>query len=1756
MQQQYMDVSAKPAAGGIDSYSSRAKIGEDHVEDALNMNVDASGRWSKRAGYEASMGWLPLRARRFIQDGTSIRIHFDSAQVVNLSTAEIGPVIMYGKLPQLADYGTSSYATPSTIYFDTFNLINKDTLSVGTNTINKSAADTGVASKYVYVGLAQALSGGNDSNDTVMPGLVQINTSTFAISVEYTASVQASAYFFYKEKTPAAGSVYTTTWVAGTSMTISAATHALSNSRIAVKVFSEAAGVATEAIPELVSINESGDVTITLTASITGFIVLSTVPLANYYTSAAVAGVNTFTIASPPSALCFYYIYYYSAGNRISVVPSLINYNSTTDATTITYELAVGSETVEIYYEDADSVSNIIELTDTGSATIDTTEGSFVVWGVGHEDTYTASAVKGGWVHHVDTYKSVGDSHLVAGVNGCLYWQAPFADAPSSFLLERSFTSLNARIQSEQIIGPLFVTASMSRTRGNVIDASVVSGMAVCTGAAYQSSGISHITLSFTGKTGNIAGSIGTNDVFTVSGMSNAKNNGSFRFLSVVTEDAVSAVLSISNASATDATMNETGSLGGAGVFTDGLTFSAYHRFIPGDVLFAEGASEYTMVATSATDGVLVQGVLTPTTFSANLLVTGSRKGRVLPLRLADNVVSVRNFVRGDSLYISGVTQKPVVINAHPGADVTATAVTASGITTITLSAARTFNQGQYISIFGDTTDVYNGEFAVLAAPNTTTITLSTPLVGDGAGAFRVLGKCLSLNQSVSWGDDFSASPVNPDGRWLPIEAPSRNGSLVIADTSPLLFSSNEYADQPNVKSVVVSDSMFFGNGDDRVFKYDGSAVVQAGLSRTIPSVFMSFDNSVPSILKGFETAYSASSVLGKSFTIAVNAFVIGDRVLDSVTGGIFVITDRQQDLAANTWKLVVAGDTSGLTGAGTLTAVKRFRYYVVYKLIDRNGNINSTNAANSSDMYFDLTASGRIRIKTSYYLPSSFQNFERMEVELYRTLANSLAPFYLTKRLSVDFSYSSLTSLEFIDDNDDAFLTQPDSTASALLQTEIGRGWQPPLRAKAVTTLDNRLLIANLKGWPKFDVTFKPSGVSATIANFDGITLLFRKDNTDTSTTPDFLNRVKFQFENAGSYGLSKPASFTFLPGDVNIGTDAIVVTGKVATQGGVGGDAMRFSTTGTLPAPLVAGTTYYGSSDFSFGTITIVVFATKADALAGTNRINLTTTGSGTHTFSGAGEIWDGIITRGADYTTGDWIYLFYDAAQTLPINLALCGWFQITKNADDTATILGWGRGTQTFGDNIPDTISWVGGAIPVWVGADFAYNQVNGNTSGSVELIAARRLADAINFVMSYSQYLNKQTNPTFQPWLTAYAGSDYGVGQCVIETQTPIRTTPELRLGTIPSALNIFVNNLARDTDEEIGASTLLFPSRVGLSYRNYPEIFDNLEGDRGTSDSVVDVNPADGQFITAIIPFFGESMFGGASLNQVALVFKESSVYVLDTTTREYQKLDSRGVGAIAPASITAARDSVMFASRGSIYRVTRQMTIQNVGKMLTGPRGLWGSHVNIDTLDVAAATHWGQERRYILSFPAKGGVGNSGAFVMQYDREDDGLPPAWSRYDNIPATLYANFGANNYFGSTEGIVFRTSVYGEAVDFADDVAAISSSITFRAEDFGLPGVRKSIPGILVQFDTPFGNVTDVTVKSGIGLSETFDTLGVIDVDADASPVIRCSVDKKKSTHIQVKITHSNPLEAFSIVGVSYRVGRMDSSGVPQTTDFK
>lgn len=104
------------------------------------------------------------------------------------------------------------------------------------------------------------------------------------------------------------------------------------------------------------------------------------------------------------------------------------------------------------------------------------------------------------------------------------------------------------------------------------------------------------------------------------------------------------------------------------------------------------------------------------------------------------------------------------------------------------------------------------------------------------------------------------------------------------------------------------------------------------------------------------------------------------------------------------------------------------------------------------------------------------------------------------------------------------------------------------------------------------------------------------------------------------------------FSSGDVNTGSDEITVTGHSYVEG----LPVRFTTTGTLPAPLAVDTTYY----LSVSGNDLQVHTTQGGGTnnAMTSPINLTNGGSGTHTIVPQEAFISGIVGKGGAAGQGD--------------------------------------------------------------------------------------------------------------------------------------------------------------------------------------------------------------------------------------------------------------------------------------------------------------------------------------------------------------------------------------------------------------------------------------------------------------------------------------------------------------------------------------
>jgi len=470
-----------------------------------------------------------------------------------------------------------------------------------------------------------------------------------------------------------------------------------------------------------------------------------------------------------------------------------------------------------------------------------------------------------------------------------------------------------------------------------------------------------------------------------------------------------------------------------------------------------------------------------------------------------------------------------------------------------------------------------------------------------------------------------------------------------------------------------------------------------------------------------------------------------------------------------------------------------------------------------------------------------------------------------------------------------------------------------------------------------------------------------------------------------------------------------------------------------------------------------------------------------------------------------------------------------------------------------------------SFPVFLGTDRNYGWNNANNE-NIYPVAARvllRLSNAINF----SQTI------TATPWCYANAGYDLGGQTLTIQfPENSLKTTPEL---VFPASLGVVeyygngvkVSQAVAPAETTVGAITNRFPSRVTISYPNFAEVFDRPFDISSTqSESIVDVNPADGQEITGIFPFFSESTFSAALKSSSVIVFKSNSIYIIDPASRKAQQIESNGLGCTAPGSIAATREGIMFANEAGLYRLTRSLTVEPIGSYIDR---LWREGINKSQLALLQGHAYSVGRKYKVAVPRIGEKVPQDVLVYDYTREDSkNTYGSWTRYTNHPATGWCNLLEDAYFASTVGRVYKVSNENSKYDYQDDGQPIDGSVTFRALDFGDSAVRKRVLHLLVHYRIP--NLTEgqvdistATVSMGVNLVDNFLALDTFKLDVPNSPdglstltpnkqiTIRYAVRNPKSLYFQTKIQDNGLHTPLQVTGLSFRVAGLSTEGITE-----
>lgn len=438
---------------------------------------------------------------------------------------------------------------------------------------------------------------------------------------------------------------------------------------------------------------------------------------------------------------------------------------------------------------------------------------------------------------------------------------------------------------------------------------------------------------------------------------------------------------------------------------------------------------------------------------------------------------------------------------------------------------------------------------------------------------------------------------------------------------------------------------------------------------------------------------------------------------------------------------------------------------------------------------------------------------------------------------------------------------------------------------------------------------------------------------------------------------------------------------------------------------------------------------------------------------------EMTDTITVTGATFTgsvldtavsANEYVYLY---ASTVSGSLAGCGWYQ----ADGGGSV-DVGEDMTGLTRNLVRATSV--GDIPVFLNdtsaPDYNYPKqflIDGKNS-SIEAQMVRRLAAAINWWQSTLQ----------DAWLTARAGGDYSWGQIVLKAPRYESTVFEGEWTSMPQqagidVFNVFGNGRLLGADEQVSAFSRSYPSRVLVSEENFPETFTAPEATYDVSSrGVIDVNPSDGQEITGISTFFGDSTTSSSVRQGTLVVFKENSIYAVDVVAGVAQKLETEGKGCTVPGSIVSTKGGIMFANISGIYVLSPDFQISYVGRRYERN---WRDLGTSDYAD-AAGTFRNFDNKWMLT------VGDE-TIVYDTARLYEGGLGSFARYDSHDAVGYTNIGDIHCYSSRRctAIVVRNN--GDVKDYLHEGNPIVSTLTWRPVHFGNASIRKVLGKILTHY---------------------------------------------------------------------------------------
>lgn len=1356
---------------------------------------------------------------------------------------------------------------------------------------------------------------------------------------------------------------------------------------------------------------------------------------------------------------------------------------------------------------------------------------------------------------------------------------------------------------------PFVGTGEISvRPAGYIRSTGGSSGTVVARSVAFVSAGVVDVVLDLPSLqiVGPLASILEVNgDRLTLSQMHTSVLNGEF-FITAVTAGVNAITVRIRVPAITDTRYNIAQGAGFGAVWTAPVPLGARLRAPLGALLHtAANLSEddSLVLSTSTPTRVWVARVDGDIIISDTILYARSTLG-VVPLRTAAFAASVTGYVRGDSLEV-GTERRPRVVSLNPNSDEAVT-VSADGITaTVAVTSSANFWDGDKILLL---------ESAQFEGPQTIRVASSTTLEFDTAlfataEPATLIGATASLDYPAEFVDDaIDPTSVRPHSRWIPLAYPLL-GTTAAQRTLRRYFEYENDAETRFIRSVMAQDSMYFTDFLNPIMKYTGAdpttpgrGLVRAGFprwqagfagGRTVASALMIPGDVAETAITGGTTTRTLAVAAG-----AAAAFPAGSRAIQGSPTQDYrlLVTGTSTEAAATDVQVDPASSAPSTLYRSTIR-----KYYLRLNLVDQNNRVTASAATSSADFAVDFGADCSVTLKLLRLPWFEGVDIGRIQAEIYAT-ADGLGspPFYKIGTAPVVFT-NGAGYIHFRDSVSPASLRDAfgrlDPVHSRLKGAEIGTGWDCPPRAKSISYLGGRLALANLRGWPEWDIFAKPAATNAM-----------------GSVQSDQLHLLKYTFRKAGAVGIVTNNSTIMTYQFVN-GPSATAGT-HFSLQSAVQSAAGVFSVLlATVPAGLAVGDWAYltdidsnpedraeSSPELSGLFQVSAISGSRVSFLSAEQRAPLAfapadvNTATDTITFTSPHGLQTGQVV--SFYTSGTLpAPLVADQRRhaivlsTTAIQVATS---QVNAFAGTAIDITTTGAGTHQLQYGALDNDTAVFFAtdptdVPVVLFGRFAGTQVEDalyrcvNTYDTTpfsneSLDATLKAGNIVNASMA----LLAQTG-SFRPWLTAGSGNDWGPDEIFVRSPVSYAgSLPEMVITPV-AALNAQVATFVNGVEYLSGTAPsreLRFPSRVAFSYPNYPEIFDNPYAPSELfSDSVVDVSPSDGQEITAVIPVFGDSAFGAASKDGPLLVFKEFSVHVLKPSIETgsdgvvrysyaQQPLETNGQGCTYPRSVIPTKHGILFANSNGLWKINRSLEIVFLGQI---EKRTWlrNRNTEIDT-EVVCATHDALRNHAQVSFASVGEETNDRALVYDHTRESGDERGSWTQYDNLPASVWANDGRDSFFGTPDGAVFRRRrANDDTTDYLDDTTAVGGSsgatARYRWMDFGVTAFRKIVRAVELSWRTALARVAPSLTAAVDGstafrpcdaanLQEPTSPDGLTTTAATPTQVVTYGIPVRRAQRVQIEITDTAIAAGSELVQMDFVVDPLDERGVTQAAD--